>query len=475
MENGGDGGREGDVSRQLFAVDFTFGMISLIGAYIIITSCLLNPHLRQFPYNLVCYLALCDFCFSLKFFVSAVFIIVGHTPCDGLVFNDFESEGDICLEEGWVCYLSSLWTQFWALGTISWNGMISLNLILSLRNPFVYSAQYLKLYHFYVWSLSSSLTLLMAVSGAFCPPGDCECRWWGFRGQGDYSCWINGTSFSGQLSFFIPLFLTFLLGIASLFTSLYRTKNVFGDSKVRQDVLLRQTVYVGAFMIIWSGPIANRGFRLYSSLEGNANCIDICLSDKCDSSVGHFLTILEELCLAAQGFVNSVIWLSNPYFSNQLKTSCVNRCYVGASNCLCCCCLRGSETKSQSAFFDEDIQDFNRIAAFLRKFFILFMAFGISKSANEAEKKWVQEESTYLGPHDGPVDPIFTREFFARVFSETVEDPTVNFPLSDLRSEMRRHRRRVKDGLSEDSQVFFFLQDLLSFSLVFSLCRLLNV
>ena len=64
-----------------------------------------------------------------------------------------------------------------------------------------------------------------------------------------FSCWINGTSFSGQLSFFIPLFLTFLLGIASLFTSLYRTKNVFGDSKVRQDVLLRQTVYVGAFMV----------------------------------------------------------------------------------------------------------------------------------------------------------------------------------------------------------------------------------
>ena len=34
-----------------FVVDFTFGMISLIGAYIIITSCLLNPHLRQFPYK----------------------------------------------------------------------------------------------------------------------------------------------------------------------------------------------------------------------------------------------------------------------------------------------------------------------------------------------------------------------------------------------------------------------------------------
>ena len=106
-------------------------------------------------------------------------------------------------------------------GTISWNGMISLNLILSLRNPFVYSAQYLKLYHFYVWSLSSSLTLLMAVSGAFCPPGDCECRWWGFRGQGDYRFFFVLFFFFFLFFFFVFFFFCFFFLFFFLFVFLF--------------------------------------------------------------------------------------------------------------------------------------------------------------------------------------------------------------------------------------------------------------
>ena len=70
-------------------------------------------------------------------------------------------------------------------GTISWNGMVSLNLILSLQNPFVYTAGYEKLYHIYVWSLSFFMTVLMAFSGLACDDG-CACRWWGFRGHGDF-------------------------------------------------------------------------------------------------------------------------------------------------------------------------------------------------------------------------------------------------------------------------------------------------
>ena len=74
--------------------------------------------------------------------MSAVFIAVGTDPCVAVQTavdevsrhlpypwsevseTDFSDGVSLCEKEGVVCLLSAMWTQFWALGTISWNGMI---------------------------------------------------------------------------------------------------------------------------------------------------------------------------------------------------------------------------------------------------------------------------------------------------------------------------------------------------------------
>ena len=153
-----------------------------------------------------------------------------------------------------------------------------------------------------------------------------------------YSCWINGTNFYGQLFFFIPLFGYFLLGSFSLFTSLRRTRNVFGNDKLRRNVLLRQTTYVLAFILMWSGPVLNRTYRLYDWATNNSACLDVCISEECTSTVSHVLTVIDSLCMAAQGFVSSVIWLSNPFFYQLVQRGHLLKIFNCATKYLCCLC-----------------------------------------------------------------------------------------------------------------------------------------
>ena len=50
---------------------FFSSSLSLIGSGTIILSYLLVKELRRFPFSLVLFLSICDFLFSLKFFLSA--------------------------------------------------------------------------------------------------------------------------------------------------------------------------------------------------------------------------------------------------------------------------------------------------------------------------------------------------------------------------------------------------------------------
>lgn len=54
------------------------------------------------------------------------------------------------------------WAQFWGLASISWNGMISLNLIINLhKQGFARTSNLGKFYHMFVWGLSIVTTAIM--------------------------------------------------------------------------------------------------------------------------------------------------------------------------------------------------------------------------------------------------------------------------------------------------------------------------
>lgn len=58
----------------MFTLYFIASTLSLIGSGLIILSYIFIKDLRRFPYTIVFFLSLCDFFFSLKFFISAVYL-----------------------------------------------------------------------------------------------------------------------------------------------------------------------------------------------------------------------------------------------------------------------------------------------------------------------------------------------------------------------------------------------------------------
>jgi hypothetical protein len=51
--------------------------------------------------------------------------------------------------------------QFFGLASVSWNGIISLDLLLTLRKPFLNRKKYVKFYHLFVWGISLASTFVL--------------------------------------------------------------------------------------------------------------------------------------------------------------------------------------------------------------------------------------------------------------------------------------------------------------------------
>jgi hypothetical protein len=99
-----------------------------------------------------------------------------------------------------VCVYEAAWTQFWGLGSVSWNGVIALNVLLMFRkalNQFSYDLYY----HIYVWGICILTTVLLIVSNTY-----------GISLDGT-SCWICKEDKYAQLLFFGPLMLYFTISL----------------------------------------------------------------------------------------------------------------------------------------------------------------------------------------------------------------------------------------------------------------------
>jgi hypothetical protein len=63
----------------------------------------------------------------------------------------------------YTAHIPTMNHQFWGLGSIGWIGMISVNLVLNMRNPFSFTAPLSKYYHLWVWGYATTASVLMVV------------------------------------------------------------------------------------------------------------------------------------------------------------------------------------------------------------------------------------------------------------------------------------------------------------------------
>lgn len=159
-----------------YIIQGLFSGLSFLGSVLIVASAFTIPNLRKHPTTLVLYLSVCDLLFSLKYFVVAV------AP-NSEDWEDKDTNKELCMWE-------AVWSQFFGmshfgcnwrkgLASVSWNAMISINLMISVANPFANTATKEILYHFYVWVLSISTTVILAVGEFYAP-------------SGDGTCWLHG-------------------------------------------------------------------------------------------------------------------------------------------------------------------------------------------------------------------------------------------------------------------------------------------
>jgi hypothetical protein len=149
---------------------------------------------------LVFFLALCDFMYALKFFLPSVSWDQDH----------FVVRSEV------LCDVQAAWSVFWGLATISWNGIISLNILLALRSPFSETHGYVRYYHLYVWTLAS-VGLIVTAAGDLSAPA------------GDFTCWLrNGLD---RLLFFLPLCMYFVISASALVVASVRTGEIMGDNE----------------------------------------------------------------------------------------------------------------------------------------------------------------------------------------------------------------------------------------------------
>jgi len=83
---------------------------SMIGASLIMLANFIVVELRSHPYNMISTLSFCDFFFSLKYAATAIY----PDSCSLLKIPE-------------VCLIQALMTQFFALSSVGWIGMLAFN------------------------------------------------------------------------------------------------------------------------------------------------------------------------------------------------------------------------------------------------------------------------------------------------------------------------------------------------------------
>ncbi|GAM18281.1 hypothetical protein SAMD00019534_014560, partial [Acytostelium subglobosum LB1] len=330
--------------QLLYRISGSLALLSCIGAVFVIITFIWYKDLKKHPTRMVFFLSICDLIFSAKYMITSVI------------------PNSQSLQQHMVwCNIQAALQQFFGLASISWSGMISLNLILTSANPFRNTSSLSKWYHVWVWGLSLVSTVLMfALDYEDIGP------------SGDGTCWLMNKKSLMRLSFFVPLMAYFALSIGSLITAFYYSGNfsTLSDEN-RRGMLIRMSSYTAVFILCWLGPVIHRTVQ-WTEPSNNKN------GDSSDSS--NFdptpLMYFDAIGVSVQGFMNAIVWLTNPQFFKGF-TNNVKRVIP------CLSFNRLEENIPLLKSLKDDMQDPTQLATSLRNYILTCCLKGITLSVGD--------------------------------------------------------------------------------------------
>eukprot|EP01117_Protostelium_nocturnum_P017721 TRINITY_DN7267_c0_g1_i1.p1 TRINITY_DN7267_c0_g1~~TRINITY_DN7267_c0_g1_i1.p1 ORF type:complete len:714 (+),score=239.10 TRINITY_DN7267_c0_g1_i1:119-2260(+) len=378
---------------------------SLLAAFLIIITYLMVKEVRRHPTNLVFWLSVSDFMFAFKFVLTSVL------------------PGSSALQENHsICYFQAIFAQFFGLASVTWNGMISLNLLFNMKNPFLNTASYTKWYHLWTWGTSAATTIIMVVIGEQA-----------FGKSGDGTCWVINDY---RLLFFVPLVIYFAISLVTLILAISRSRSIQNqlnspngirpssmapniktgllhdkvaggnqyqslesqsdgrehvgrnveDDKLYYKLMIRMGFYVALFLVLWSFPLAHR----IAQFKGQ--------KDSSDDESATPLQYLDIIGVSMQGFANACVWLTNPSFwrsftsgvlpspvnnmINNMRASTTSHHQL-ESESLSRSSSRRNSTGSSHGSARNSTQDLQRIDVIIRKYIISCIVSGISANVTQ--------------------------------------------------------------------------------------------
>ncbi|GAM28446.1 hypothetical protein SAMD00019534_116220, partial [Acytostelium subglobosum LB1] len=338
----------------IYRIAGSFALLSFLGALFVIITFGLFKDLQKYPTKLVFLSSLCDLIFSFKYMVTSVI------PNSQYIQNT---------EIG--CYVQAGFQQFFGLAAISWSGMISFNLILTTANPFkgnLNPSAMARLYHLWVWGLSATTTVFLGVNYRMIGP------------SGDGTCWVADQQSPMRLTFYIPLLLYFCLSLGSLIAVIYYSAYDDAGAKEggatarasRNGMRLRMCIFTAVFILCWLGDVVHRTAQ-WLGLSNN------------DINNPSLLMYFDVAGVSIQGFMNSLVWLTNPRFVNMLRP------YLGRF--IPCIGIKADENTPLLDTLGDVDQDPNRLATIIRVNTLKCVLRGISVSVQDNIKISNQEFS----------------------------------------------------------------------------------
>ncbi|KAL0229766.1 hypothetical protein PCE1_003330 [Barthelona sp. PCE] len=234
-------------------------ILSLAGSSFIIFMYLRFKDIRSFPFKLLTYLSTADLFAAISHFVPS-------------------------------CFLSAVMQEFFFTASFFWVLVISLHSYIFVVKRLKAATKYEIFYHLGSWGIPLLFTLICIFYDAF---GPTDSPW----------CWIDSEFVALRwLLFYIPLIMIMIILCYFTFQITRVLKAKGQDIKLdstssnldKQAASL--TIYVIAFVIVRTPSVITRTMGLFTS----------------DNIILSFLSHLHALCSPLQGFVNSLLVLSNP-------------------------------------------------------------------------------------------------------------------------------------------------------------------
>eukprot|EP00736_Rhodelphis_marinus_P001551 Rmarinus@m.21486 len=211
------------------SADFTRPSIALFIGALLSTICILAliytyKHyrtLQKHPGSLVYYRSLSDLGFSLVFLVQ-----YAMPPQDD-------------------CAMFSFILQFCALSSELWFLTLSIDMFMSLTNPFTNYKLNRKLYHCYTWSFSFLFACILIISGEY-GMSPLKICWTKDQGENTFNI------YSWSL-FFVPLGIIYMISLAALAFGWIRLRHGMPQTYHHREKVQKQTAgYVLGFALYWS-------------------------------------------------------------------------------------------------------------------------------------------------------------------------------------------------------------------------------